>query len=168
MSGDELFTDAKKIEEVDGFYRVKGKNCSRSTGIDDALIGGNASQEDPSEGGAEDTAVSGIDLVVDNNYQPTSFSKKKDYLVYMKDYLKGLQEKLNIAPGSDEEKQFRTDMKIPFAKAQEWFKDLDFYTGTSINDEGLIILSKWEVEEGKTDDEPYFYYYKLGVVSEKV
>jgi len=168
VTGDELFTDAKKIEEVDGFYRVVGKNCSRSNAIDDSLIGGNASQEDPSEGGAEDQAVQGIDLVVDNEMTESSFGKKKEYLAYMKDYLKALQEKLNIAAGSDEEKQFRSDIKVPFAKAQEWFKDLQFFIGKSMDYEAALMpLCKYE-EIGDGQEEPVFYFYKVGVISEKV
>jgi len=168
ITGDELFTDAKKVEEVDGFYRVKGKQCSRSNAIDDSLIGGNASQEDPSEGGADDSDVHGIDLVVDNGYIESGFGKKKEYLIYMKDYLKALQDKLNIAAGSDEEAQFRSDIKVPFSKAQEWFKDLQFFSGKSMEENGLIALCRYEAPEEGGDEDPIFYYYKIGVISEKV
>lgn len=168
-SGDELFTDAKKIEEVDGFYRVVGKNISRKGGIDESLLGANASQEEASEG-TEDGTVSGIDVVLDGRYGSTQFGSKKEYLGYMKDYMKALQEKLGIVPksGSDEEKAFQKDIIAPFTKAKEWFKELDFYTTESLSDEGIIILCRWEVPEGQTDDIPVFYYYKVGVVDEKV
>jgi len=168
-SGDELFTDAKKIEEVDGFYRVVGKNVSRSGGIDESLLGANASAEEAAEGN-DDSAVSGIDLVLDNNYNTTAFGTKKEYLVYMKDYMKALMEKLGIVAksGSDEEKNFQKEIIVPFGKAKEWFKDLDFYTTKSMQDEGIIILCRWEVPEGETNDIPVFYYYKQGVISEKV
>jgi len=167
VSGDELFTDAKKVEEFNGFYKVMGKNVTRSGGIDDALIGGNASQEEAAEG-TEDGAASGIDLVLDQNYQTTAFGKKKDYLVYMKDYLKELMKVLEIVADSDEEKQFKADIKIPFSQAQEWFKDLDFYTGSSMNPEGMVILTHWEAPPEGGDDVPFFYYYKAGVIDEKV
>jgi len=166
-TGDELFSDAKKIEEVNGFYKIAGKNMTVSTGIDESAIGGNASQEEQAEG-TDDAAISGIDVVLAGRYNTTVFGKKKEYLAYMKDYLKTLMKNLEIAPDSEEEKAFKNDIKVPFTAAQEMFKDLDFYTTESQQDEGMIILCRWEVPEGKTDDVPYFYYYKVGVKAEKV
>jgi len=169
-SGDELFSDAKKIEEVDGFYRVVGKNISRAGGFDESNLGGsNASAEEAAEG-TDDGAISGIDVVMDGRYNVTQFGTKKEYLVYMKDYMKALMTVLKIDPksGSDEAKEFQKDIVVPFGKAKEWFKELDFYTTESMMDEGIIILCRWEVPEGQTDDIPVFYYYKQGVLSEKV
>merc|ERR1712223_2180995 len=87
ISGDELFTDAKKIEEDDHFYKVRGKNISRKDTIDDSLIGGNASAEEAAEG-AEDAAVSGIDLVIDHRYNASGLVPRKNIKLISKAMLK--------------------------------------------------------------------------------
>jgi len=161
ISGDELFTDAKKIEEDDHFYKVRGKNISRKDTIDDSLIGGNASAEEAAEG-AEDAAVSGIDLVIDHRYNASGFGTKKEYQAYFKGYAKALLEK--VAPA--DVKGFQTGLMEAFKVASGWFKDLDFYTSESMDENGLIVLNKWEPNEAG-DDEPVFYYFKCGVVKEK-
>lgn len=163
VTGDELFTDAKKIVEVDGFYKIEGKNVSRACGIDDKLIGGNASAEEAAEG-TDDAAVQGIDLVIDNRYNDSGFGKKKEYQLYMKDYIKALKDKKK----PEDVAAFDAEILKSFKVAAEWFKDLDFYTTESMDPEGIMPFVKWEVPEGKTDDTPFFYYYKIGVVEEKV
>jgi len=163
ISGDELFTDAKKIKQDENFYIVEGKNVTRSGGIDESKLGANASAEGAdADEGAEDSAQQGIDLVIDNYYQETAFGKKKEYMVYMKGYIADLQEKLK----PDNEAEFKASITAAFKQAVAMFDDLTFYQTQSM--EGMIPLCKWEVPEGETDDKPYFYYYKLGVQSEKV
>lgn len=163
ISGDELFTDAKKIKEDENFYIVEGNNVSRSSGIDESKIGANASAEgDGGDEGVDDGATTGIDLVIDNYYTETGFGKKKEYMVYMKTYIAELQEKL--APA--DEAEFKASITSAFKQAVAMFDDLTFYQTPSM--EGMIPLCKWEVPEGQTDDKPYFYYYKLGVKEEKV
>jgi len=163
ISGDELFTDAKKIKQDENFYIVEGKNVSRSTGIDESKLGANASAEGGGEDeGVDDGANTGIDLVIDNYYNETGFGKKKEYMVYMKGYIADLQEKLKPA----DEAQFKAQITSAFKQATGMFDDLTFYQTQSM--EGMIPLCKWEVPEGETDDKPYFYYYKLGVIEEKV
>ena len=56
--------------------------------VDDSLIGGNASAEEPQEAGAEESTESGVDIILDNRLQPTFFGNKKEYLAYFKDYVK--------------------------------------------------------------------------------
>lgn len=163
VTGDELFSDAKKITCEDGFYRVQGKNTTRSTGIDESLLGANPSAEEAQEG-TDDAGISGIDVVIDNRYQPTGFGKKKDYQLYMKGYIKALKEKVQ----PEDTAAFDAEILKAFKLAAEWFKDLDFYSTESMDPDGMIVLCKWEVPEGETDDVPTFYYYARGVVEEKV
>jgi len=164
VSGDELFTDAKKVTEEDGFYKVVGKHTSRSNTFDDALIGANASAEEPQEDGAEDTTESGIDIVLNSRYTQTHFGSKKEYQIYMKDYIKKLKEIIN--PG--DVAAFDAGILAAFKKAAGWFKDLDFYSTESMDPHGIIPICKWEVPEGETNDVPVFHYYKVGVKEEKV
>ena len=56
--------------------------------VDDAMIGGNASAEEPQEVGAEESTESGCNVVLDNRLKATGFGTKKEYHAYVKDYLK--------------------------------------------------------------------------------
>lgn len=62
--------------------RVTRKN----DGIDDSLIGGNASAEECAEATEEGT-VTDVDIILNHNLQPTTFTKKS-YQFYIKDYMK--------------------------------------------------------------------------------
>ena len=56
---------------------------TESGGIDDALIGGNASAEGGAEA-LEETSVSGCNIVLANKLEETSYSAKKDYQLAVK------------------------------------------------------------------------------------
>ena len=60
---------------------------SQSMGIDDALIGGNASADAAAAGGGDVDAVSGIDVVLAHDLQPMGYSYKS-YKEYIKGYVK--------------------------------------------------------------------------------
>ena len=84
-----------------------------------------------------------------------------DIAGYMKTVKKRMQE-----PGSSED-----DLKDFEKKAGEFakkvianFKDYDFYTGESMNPDGMVILVNYR-EDGVT---PYFTIWKHGVKEEKV
>lgn len=62
--------------------RVTRKN----DGIDDSLIGANASAEESAEGTEEGT-VTDVNIILNHNLQPSVFSKKS-YQFYIKDYMK--------------------------------------------------------------------------------
>ena len=82
-----MFTDTYKFEEIeDAFYMVVGKHTTMSDGNIE-LAGANPSAEEADEG-TESGSVSGIDVVIYMRLQETGFGSKKDYLTYMKDYLK--------------------------------------------------------------------------------
>merc|ERR1712209_318097 len=89
FSGDELFSDTYPIKVVDDcLYVVTGKHITRTEG-DIQLEGANASAEgaDGDEGG-ESTSVSGVDIILNHRLTETGFGSKKDYMVYLKDYMK--------------------------------------------------------------------------------
>lgn len=61
---------------------------SRNVGdIDDSLIGGNASAEVQDEG-TESSSESGVDIVLNHKLQEQPTMDKKQYLAYIKDYMK--------------------------------------------------------------------------------
>lgn len=84
-----MFTDTYKFEDIeDAFYMVIGKNTTVTEGNIE-LDGANPSAEEADEG-TESTSQSGIDVVLFMRLQETGFGNKKDYLTYMKGYLKRL------------------------------------------------------------------------------
>ena len=52
--------------------------------IDDSLIGGNASAEEPQEAGDDPAAVSGINVVLRHRLVETGFKNKKEYQIHIK------------------------------------------------------------------------------------
>lgn len=82
-----MFTDTYKYEEVDdAFYMVIGKNVTVTEGNIE-LEGANPSAEEAEEG-TDSNTQSGVDVVLYMRLQETGFQVKKDYLAYMKEYLK--------------------------------------------------------------------------------
>lgn len=82
-----MFTDSYTYEEVDdAFYMVTGTHKTVTQGNIE-IDGANPSQEEHDEG-TESSSVSGIDIVIFMRLQETNFGAKKDYMRYMKDYLK--------------------------------------------------------------------------------
>ena len=84
-----MFTDTYKFEDFqDAFYMVVGKNVTVKDD-DIALEGANASAEADNAGEDYETnSQSGIDVVMFMRLQETSFGAKKEYLSYMKSYIK--------------------------------------------------------------------------------
>merc|ERR1711912_171812 len=90
VNGDELCSDSypSKLLFNDVIMEVDGANIKEDGGIDDALIGGNASADGAdADAGADDAAVTGINVVMTHKLCETGFAKK-DFKVYMKDFLK--------------------------------------------------------------------------------
>lgn len=101
--------------------------------------GANASAEEADEG-LEDTAVRVNNIVHSFRLQNTSFDKK-GYLSYLKGYLKAVKAALQEAGKSDEEvKTFETGaQKFVKETLLPNFKDFEFYTGESMNPDGLYV-----------------------------
>merc|ERR1711903_203219 len=138
FSGDELFSDTYPMKLVDNcMYEVYGKHITR-TEDDIQLAGSNASAEEADEG-TDTNAVSGVDLVLNHRLVETGFGSKKDYTVYLKDYMKDLLGK---------------------------FKDLQFYTGESMEAEAMILIMDYRDYEG--EERPVIMAFKHGLDEEKV
>jgi len=163
ISNDEMFTDVYKVTESRNgiFYEVEGKTVTRLEGqIDDALIGGNASAEEVTEG-SEASSVSGVDIILNCKLQETAFTKKA-YMAYLKDYMKAVRAKLEESdPGRVE--SFVNDVKPEVTKLLGNFSNYQFFTGESMNPDGMIGLLDYR-EDGLT---PYMLFFKDGLVSEK-
>ncbi|XP_071991351.1 translationally-controlled tumor protein [Engystomops pustulosus] len=163
MSGDEMFSDIYKIiEACNGLVlEVDGKIISRKEGsIDDALIGGNASQEIQDEQ-TEETVVSGVDIVLNHKLQETCFTKES-YKQYIKDYMKAIKCKLE-QNHPERVKPFMSGAAEKIKHILGNFKNYQFFTGESMNPEGMIALLDYR-PDGTT---PYLTFFKDGLEIEK-
>jgi len=167
-SGDELFTDAFKITETNGFYKIKGKSTKESVKIDENLLGSNPSAEEATEG-AEDTDIHGIDVVLKNRLQETAaFPSKKSYKSYFKDFVKELRDGVKEAYPDKDMKAWEGSITKAFSWISEFIADCECYTGCGGC--STIVLCHWEKpeDEDTMDESPYFYIYKDAVKEEKV
>ncbi|RUS70004.1 hypothetical protein EGW08_022232, partial [Elysia chlorotica] len=169
ITGDELFTDAYKFVEKDGFYIVQGKYVTRKKGdrVDDSLIGGNASAEEPQDVASEESTESGCNVVLDNRLKPTAFGAKKEYQAYFKDYVKALLAKKKAMDPEGDFSEWQKDITATFKIALANFKEFEFFTGDSGDPTGMIPLMEWKVPEGETDECPFVWFYKDGIKEEK-
>ena len=93
------------------------------------LAGANASAEEADEG-TDSSAVSGVDVVLNHKLVETGFGSKKDYTVYLKDYMKKIVKYLEENDKKDEIDTFKTNINKYMKDLLGKFKDLQFYTGT--------------------------------------
>jgi len=164
FSGDELFADAYPMKEVDDVvYEVESKQIVKEEGSYD--IGANASEDPDAEkedDGFDSSKVTVNNVIEAHQLTTTSFDKKS-YMTYIKGYMKKLSDKLG---------ESNKDRVAPFQKAAQGFiknvlakfDDYEFYTGQSMEPEAMVIL-KFYKEDGLI---PYFYFFKDGVIEEKV
>jgi len=164
ITGDELFADAYPMKDIDDFaYEVESKMITLTEG--NYNTGANASEDPDAE--KEDDGVDSSARTVNNvldahKLQITSFDKKS-YTTYIKGYMKAILEKLKANNPSRVEvfqKQGQAFVKNVLQK----FDDFEFYTGENMDPEGMVIL-KFYKEDGLI---PYFYFFKDGVIEEKV
>ncbi|KAM4558190.1 translationally-controlled tumor protein homolog [Odontesthes bonariensis] len=160
ITGDEMFSDIYKISEKTIFYEVDGKVVSRSEGIDDALIGANASAEEAVES-SESATVSGVDIVLNHKLQETGFNKGS-FKSYIKDYMKAIKNKLQET-NPDRVNTFIEQAQKAVVDILKNFDNYQFFTGESMNPEGLVAMLDYR-EDGVT---PYMLFFKDGLEIEK-
>jgi len=162
ISGDEMFSDAFKVKESESgfFFEVEGKTVTRTEGFDDALIGANASAEEVCEG-TETSSVSGVDIILNHKLQETAFDKKQ-YMTYIKDYMKAIKAKLEES-NPDRVETFMAGITGEVKKIVGNIKNYQFFTGESMNPEGMVGLLDYR-EDGIT---PYMLFFKDGLLIEK-
>ncbi|KAE8215920.1 hypothetical protein CF327_g843 [Tilletia walkeri] len=124
----------------------------------DVDIGANPSAEEADEG-TDDGAKQVNNFGNAFSLQPTSFDKKS-FLTYLKGYMKEVKAKLPADRVEAFEKGAQTFAKKIIAN----FKDYDFYTGESMNPDGMVALLNYR-EDGTT---PYWTLWKDGLKETKV
>ncbi|KAK0623610.1 translationally controlled tumor protein [Immersiella caudata] len=162
ITDDEIISDSYDLKEVDGVvYEV---DCAMIVeGAVEVDIGANASAEEAEEG-VEDAAVKVNNVVHSFRLQSTSFDKKS-YLTYLKGYMKAVKKHLQDSGKSEAEiKDFETKAGAFAKKIIGNFKDWEFYTGESMNPDGMVVLLNYR-EDGVT---PYVVVWKHGLKEMKV
>ncbi|KAJ1395218.1 Translationally controlled tumor protein, conserved site [Sesbania bispinosa] len=151
LTGDELLSDSfpyKEIEngmlwEIDGKWVVKGAV--------DVDIGANPSAEGGEDEGVDDQAVKVVDIVDTFRLQEQPAFDKKQFLAFMKRYIKLLSPKL------DEEKQglFKKHIEGATKFLLSKINDLQFFVGESMLDDGSLVFAYYK--DGASD--PTFLYF---------
>merc|ERR1712137_58407 len=158
----EIISDSYDIKEIDGV--VYEADCRKITiGGETFDTGANASAEEAEEG-ADDQQETKIDVVHSFRLNETGFDKK-GYLTYLKGYMKSVKEALKNK-GADEAtiKDFESKAAGYAKKIISNFKDYEFFTGESMNPDGMIVLLNYR-EDGVT---PYVTVWKHGLEEMKV
>ncbi|SCV03659.1 LAME_0H12200g1_1 [Lachancea meyersii CBS 8951] len=160
ISGDELLSDAYDLKLVDGV--IYEANCDMvKVGGDNVDIGANPSAE-----GGDDDVEDGSEMV--NNVvhsfrlQQTAFDKKS-FLTYIKGYMKEIKGKLQET-NPDEVATFEKGAQAYVKKVIGSFKDWEFFTGESMNPDGMLVLLNYR-EDGTT---PFVAIWKHGSEEEKI
>ncbi|EJU06032.1 translationally-controlled tumor protein [Dacryopinax primogenitus] len=155
ISQDEIVSDAFDMKLVDDIvYEIDSKMITIKEGEVD--IGANASAEEASED-LDDGAQTVNNVVHSFRLQSTSFDKK-GYLAYLKDYMKSVKAYLT-SNHPDRVAAFEKGAQAFAKKIVTNFKDYEFYTGESMNPEGMVMLLNYR-EDGVT---PYFIVWKDGL-----
>jgi len=160
LTGDEMFSDAFDLKEVDGIaYEV---DCSMITVKEgDVDIGANPSAEEQEEG-LEEGSQTVNNLVHSFRLQQTSFDKKT-YLTHLKGYMKAVKAKLQEKK-PDRVDGFEKGAQVFAKKVVGDFKNYEFYTGENMDPDGMVALLNYR-EDGVT---PYFIFWKDGLSEEKM
>ena len=164
FNGDEMFSDSYPIMLVHGvMYEVTGKYVSRKAG-EVILAGANPSAEEADEG-AEDALESGCDIVLANRLvENFGFATKKHYLAYLKEYMNRVFAKLNET-NPEEVSTFKSKMNEVVKTLMGRFKELQFFTGESMDVDGMIALMEYRDIDGES--RPVMMFFKHGLVEEK-
>merc|ERR1711913_101685 len=167
FSGDELFSDTYPMKLVDDcIYEVYGKHETRTEG-EIQLDGANASAEgEDADGGADPNSVSGIDVVLNHRLTESGFGSKKDYTVYLKDYMKKIVTYLESNGRGDEVDTFKKNINGYMKDVLGRFKDLQFFVGESMDNDAMIMIMDYKDYQG--EERPFLIAFKHGLEEEKV
>lgn len=157
LSNDELLSDSFPCKEIENgmLWEVKGKWVMQ--GALDVDIGANPSAEggDDNDEGVNDQAIRVVDIVDTFRLQEQPPFDKKQFLTYMKRYIK------NLMPKLDAEKQevFKKHIEGATKVLISMLKDLQFFVGESMQDDGAMVFAYYK--DGAID--PTFLYLAYGL-----
>lgn len=117
----QLCTDAFKVEETDDFYIIHGKNIIDATDIDEALIGGNKSQEEEEEGAEACHSIIANVITSCNLQEVYTLSKATLAKKHQQKYL-GLVKKMDAEVYNEKKRNGPTDKHDYASDREKWFK----------------------------------------------
>merc|ERR1739842_211549 len=144
-------------------YEVYGKHITRSQD-DIQLEGSNASAEEADEG-TDGSSESGVDIILNHQLVETGFGSKKDFTVYLKDYMKKVVKYLEDNNRSGEVDDFKKNINGVMKDLLGSFKDLQFYTGESMDPDAMICMCLYKEVNG--EERPVLMFFKHGLEEEK-
>eukprot|EP00005_Dracoamoeba_jomungandri_P006125 CAMPEP_0174251106 /NCGR_PEP_ID=MMETSP0439-20130205/1041_1 /TAXON_ID=0 /ORGANISM="Stereomyxa ramosa, Strain Chinc5" /LENGTH=163 /DNA_ID=CAMNT_0015331341 /DNA_START=62 /DNA_END=553 /DNA_ORIENTATION=- len=151
VSGDELASDAYPCEEEDDcVFKITTKLITKAAD-------GYQYDEPDAQTDVSSDAVTVNNLVDAHRLVETTFTKKS-YMVYIKGYLQALRAHLR-EHNPERTKAFMKAAQVFVGKVSKDFRDYQFFTGESMNPDGMVVLMKYS-EDGQT---PYVYIFKDGV-----
>jgi len=164
ITSDEVFADTYPFKIVDDvLFEVQGKMMKKVV-ENNFNIGANPS-ENPEEEKDEDLDTNaGGELIdiVDNHRLVEIPLDKAYYTGYIKSYMKKILDKLK-ADKSDRLEAFQKAAPGAVKNILKKFNDCKYFVGESMDsDNGMIILCDFK------ENVPYLYFWKDGLVGEKV
>ncbi|KAG8232648.1 hypothetical protein J437_LFUL012608 [Ladona fulva] len=164
FTGDEMFSDTYKMKLIDDvLYEVTGRLVTRKQG-EIQLDGANPSAEEGLDG-TDESVESGVDIVLNHRLAETyAFGDKKSYTLYLKDYMKKLVAKLE-EKSPDQVDTFKNNMSKVMKDIIGRFKDLQFFTGESMDIDGMVAMLEYRDIEGESV--PIMMFFKHGLDEEK-
>ncbi|CAL9772559.1 unnamed protein product [Musa acuminata subsp. burmannicoides] len=155
LTGDELLSDSFIYKEIENgmLWEVDGKWVVQGTV--DVDIGANPSAEGGEDDGVDDTVVKVVDIVDTFRLQEQPPFDKKQFVTFVKRYIKLL------TPTLDEEKQelFKKHIEGATKFLLSKLKDLQFFVGESMHDDGSMVFAYYK--DGAVD--PTFIYFAYGL-----
>ncbi|XP_020295340.1 translationally-controlled tumor protein homolog isoform X2 [Pseudomyrmex gracilis] len=128
------------------------------------IAGFNPSVEEADEG-TDEIVESGVDVVLNHRLQETfAFGDKKSYTLYLKDYMKKLVARLE-EKSPDQVEVFKTKMNKVMKDILGRFKELQFFTGSSMDIDGIVGLMEYREIDGESV--PVLMFFKHGLEEEK-
>ncbi|KAI6693045.1 hypothetical protein NL676_020755 [Syzygium grande] len=155
LTGDELLSDSFPYKEIHNgaLWEVEGKWVVK--GAVDFDIGANPSAEGGEDEGVDDQAVKVVDIVDTFRLQEQPPFDKKQFVTYMKRYIKLLTAKLE----GDQQEAFKKNIEAATKFLLTMLKDLQFFVGESMHDDGSLVFAYYK--DGATD--PTFLYFGHGL-----
>ena len=156
LTGDELLSDSFPYREIENgiLWEVDGKWVVQ--GAIDVDIGANPSAEGGGDDeGVDDQAVKVVDIVDTFRLQEQPPFDKKQFVTFMKRYIKNLSAKLDAEKQEEFKKNIEGATKYLLGK----LKDLQFFVGESMHDDGGLVFAYYK--DGATN--PTFLYFSHGL-----
>ena len=156
LTGAELLSDSFPYREIENgiLWEVDGKWVVQ--GAIDVDIGANPSAEGGGDDeGVDDQAVKVVDIVDTFRLQEQPPFDKKQFVTFMKRYIKNLSAKLDAEKQEEFKKNIEGATKYLLGK----LKDLQFFVGESMHDDGGLVFAYYK--DGATD--PTFLYFSHGL-----